>query len=182
MSDKIYRYAGTVATGRVERGTITKGSEIEILGLGQSMKTTLTGIGGCDVTYNEGYDSDHSFFFSTLTEMFHKELDRGEAGDNMGALLRGVKREQVKRGQVIVAPGSIKSVKKFKAQVYVSRVAPWRCQGNLLNPLRCSHTGPHQRGGRSLHSFHGQLPTPTVHPNHRRHSRFDIPPWNRGSG
>jgi elongation factor Tu len=51
--------------------------------------------------------------------MFHKELDRGEAGDNMGALLRGVKREQIKRGQVLVIPNSIKSVKKFKAQIYV---------------------------------------------------------------
>jgi len=87
---------GTVVTGRVERGTITKGSEIEIVGLGNSLKTTLTGI-----------------------EMFHKELDRGEAGDNMGALLRGVKREQVKRGQVLILPGSIKPVKKFQAQVYV---------------------------------------------------------------
>jgi translation elongation factor EF-Tu-like GTPase len=54
-----------------------------------------------------------------LLEMFHKELERGEAGDNMGALLRGIKREQVRRGQVLVAPGSIKSVKKFKAQIYV---------------------------------------------------------------
>ena len=76
--------------------------------MGAPMKTTLTGIG-------------------TLTrrtrltqEMFHKELERGEAGDNMGALLRGVKREQVRRGQVLVAPGSMKSVKKFKAQIYVS--------------------------------------------------------------
>jgi elongation factor Tu len=51
--------------------------------------------------------------------MFHKELDRGEAGDNMGALLRGVKREQLRRGQLIVAPGSIKSVKSFQAQIYV---------------------------------------------------------------
>lgn len=92
---------GTVVTGKVERGTITKGSEIEILGLGSSLKTTLTGI-----------------------EMFHKELDRGEAGDNMGALLRGVKREQVRRGQVIVQPGTIKSVKKFKAQIYVSPRMP----------------------------------------------------------
>lgn len=58
-----------------------------------------------------------------LVEMFHKELDRGEAGDNMGALLRGIKREQVRRGQVLVAPGSIKSVKKFKAQIYVSTTA-----------------------------------------------------------
>ena len=87
---------GTVATGKVERGTVTKGSEVEIVGMGNSFKTILTGI-----------------------EMFHKELDRGEAGDNMGALLRGVKREQVRRGQVITAPGTIKSIKKFKAQIYV---------------------------------------------------------------
>ncbi|KIR27654.1 elongation factor Tu, mitochondrial [Cryptococcus deuterogattii 99/473] len=87
---------GTVVTGKVERGTITKGSEVEIVGLGASIKTTLTGI-----------------------EMFHKELERGEAGDNMGALLRGIKREQVRRGQVLVQPGSIKSVKKFKAQIYI---------------------------------------------------------------
>ncbi|PCH33795.1 translation elongation factor Tu [Wolfiporia cocos MD-104 SS10] len=87
---------GTVATGRVERGVCLKGDEVEVIGLGDSFKTTLTGI-----------------------EMFHKELDRGEAGDNMGVLLRGVKREQVRRGQVIVAPGSIKAVKKFQAQIYV---------------------------------------------------------------
>jgi len=87
---------GTVATGRVERGTATKGAEVEIVGLGAHFKTTLTGI-----------------------EMFHKELDRGEAGDNMGALLRGVKREQMKRGQVIIAPGSMKPTTKFQAQIYV---------------------------------------------------------------
>ena len=87
---------GTVVTGRVERGTITKGSEIEIIGLGGHLKTTLTGI-----------------------EMFHKELDRGEAGDNMGALLRGIKREQVRRGQVVIAPGTVKPVKKFSAQIYI---------------------------------------------------------------
>ncbi|KAF8642357.1 hypothetical protein AX16_009626 [Volvariella volvacea WC 439] len=87
---------GTVATGRVERGTATKGAEVEVVGLGSGFKTTLTGI-----------------------EMFHKELDRAEAGDNMGALLRGIKREQLRRGQVIVAPGSIKAVKKFQAQIYV---------------------------------------------------------------
>ncbi|KAK7463653.1 translation elongation factor Tu [Stygiomarasmius scandens] len=87
---------GTVATGRVERGTAVKGTEVEILGMGDSIKTTLTGI-----------------------EMFHKELDRAEAGDNMGALLRGVKREQIRRGQVIIQPGSMKSVKKFRSQVYI---------------------------------------------------------------
>ncbi|KAI0936571.1 translation elongation factor Tu, variant 2 [Taiwanofungus camphoratus] len=87
---------GTVATGRVERGVCHKGDEVEVLGLGDSFKTTLTGI-----------------------EMFHKELERGEAGDNMGVLLRGVKREQIRRGQVIIAPGSMKAVKKFQAQIYV---------------------------------------------------------------
>ncbi|KIJ45109.1 hypothetical protein M422DRAFT_227708 [Sphaerobolus stellatus SS14] len=87
---------GTVCTGRVERGTAIKGSEVEILGLGANFKTTLTGI-----------------------EMFHKELERAEAGDNMGALLRGIKREQVRRGMCIIAPGSMKAVKKFRAQVYV---------------------------------------------------------------
>ena len=88
---------GTVATGRVERGVITKGCDVEIIGYGANFKTTLTGV-----------------------EMFHKELERGEAGDNMGALLRGVKREQVRRGMVIVAPGSMKPVSKFQAQIYVS--------------------------------------------------------------
>jgi elongation factor Tu len=87
---------GTVVTGRVERGTITKGAEVEIVGMGPTMKTTMTGI-----------------------EMFHKELDRGEAGDNMGALLRGFKREQLRRGQVIAAPGTIKSHRRFKAQLYI---------------------------------------------------------------
>ncbi|OBZ79162.1 Elongation factor Tu, mitochondrial [Grifola frondosa] len=87
---------GTVATGRAERGVCHKGDEVEILGLGACFKSTLTGI-----------------------EAFHKELDRGEAGDNMGVLLRGVKREQIRRGQVVIAPGSLKAVKKFQAQIYV---------------------------------------------------------------
>ncbi|KAJ1657759.1 translation elongation factor Tu [Dispira simplex] len=87
---------GTVATGRVERGVATKGQEVEIVGYGSNLKTTLTGI-----------------------EMFHKSLDRGEAGDNMGALLRGVKREQLHRGQVLCAPGSVQSHKKFMAQLYI---------------------------------------------------------------
>lgn len=87
---------GTVATGRVERGVITKGSDVEVVGFGGVRKTTVTGV-----------------------EMFHQELDRGEAGDNMGALLRGLKREDLKRGQVICAPGSLRSIKKFEAQIYV---------------------------------------------------------------
>jgi len=99
---------GTVATGRVERGIATKGIEVEIVGLGAHFKTTLTGI-----------------------EMFHKELDRGEAGDNMGALLRGVKREQMKRGQVIILPGSMKPTTKFQAQIYVLT----KDEGGRFNPF-----------------------------------------------
>ncbi|KAJ1915050.1 translation elongation factor Tu [Mycoemilia scoparia] len=87
---------GTVTTGRVERGVVTKGQEVEIVGFGPTLKTTITGI-----------------------EMFHKQLERGEAGDNMGALLRSVKREQLKRGQVMAAPGSIKAHRKFIAQLYI---------------------------------------------------------------
>ncbi|KAJ7786399.1 elongation factor Tu [Mycena metata] len=87
---------GTVATGRVHRGVATKGTEVEIIGHNSPLKTTITGI-----------------------EMFHKELDRAEAGDNLGLLLRGLKREQIARGQLIIAPGSMKSVKKFVAQVYI---------------------------------------------------------------
>ncbi|CAL1695427.1 unnamed protein product [Somion occarium] len=87
---------GTVACGRAERGIINKGDEVEILGFGERIKTTVTGI-----------------------EMFRKELDRGEAGDNMGVLLRGIKRELIQRGQVITAPGTMKSAKKFMAQIYI---------------------------------------------------------------
>ncbi|KAJ1838203.1 translation elongation factor Tu [Coemansia sp. RSA 2703] len=87
---------GTVVTGRVERGQVTKGQELEVIGYGAPFKTTLTGV-----------------------EMFHKQLERGQAGDNMGALLRGVKREALHRGQVLAAPGSIKAHKKFVASLYV---------------------------------------------------------------
>jgi len=88
---------GTVVTGRVERGALTKGQEIEIIGLREeSMKTIVTGI-----------------------EMFHKELDAAQAGDNAGILLRGVTREQVERGMVLAAPKSIKPHKKFMCEVYV---------------------------------------------------------------
>ncbi|KAJ3066390.1 translation elongation factor Tu, partial [Quaeritorhiza haematococci] len=87
---------GTVATGSVERGVITKGAEVEIVGFGSTLKTTITGV-----------------------EMFHKELDRAEAGDNAGLLLRGLKREQLRRGQVIAIPGTITPHKKFLSQIYV---------------------------------------------------------------
>ena len=87
---------GTVVTGRIERGVVNVGEEIEIVGLKDTTKTTCTGV-----------------------EMFRKLLDQGEAGDNVGVLLRGTKREEVERGQVLAAPGSIKPFKKFKAEAYV---------------------------------------------------------------
>ena len=87
---------GTVATGRIERGVVHVGDEIEIVGIKDTQKTTCTGV-----------------------EMFRKILDEGQAGDNIGALLRGVKREDVVRGQVLAAPGSITPHKKFKAECYI---------------------------------------------------------------
>ena len=87
---------GTVATGRVERGILKKMEEVEIVGLKDTAKTTVTDI-----------------------EMFRKLLDSAEAGDNVGVLLRGIKKDDIERGQVIAKPGSIKPHKKFKAEVYV---------------------------------------------------------------
>ncbi|MBL4688136.1 MAG: elongation factor Tu [Nannocystaceae bacterium] len=87
---------GTVATGRIERGIVKVGEEIEIVGIRDTNKTTVTGV-----------------------EMFRKLLDQGQAGDNVGVLLRGVKREDIERGQVLCKPGSITPHTNFKAQVYV---------------------------------------------------------------
>jgi elongation factor Tu len=87
---------GTVCTGRVERGVIKVGEEVEIVGIRPTQKTTVTGV-----------------------EMFRKLLDQGQAGDNIGALLRGVDREGVERGQVLAKPGTVKPHKKFKAEVYI---------------------------------------------------------------
>ncbi|HET9148553.1 MAG TPA: elongation factor Tu [Acetobacteraceae bacterium] len=87
---------GTVATGRVERGIIKVGDEVEIVGIKATTKTTVTGV-----------------------EMFRKLLDQGEAGDNIGALLRGTKREDIERGQVLAAPGSITPHTKFQGQAYI---------------------------------------------------------------
>jgi elongation factor Tu len=87
---------GTVVTGRVERGIVKVGEEVEIVGIRDTQKTTVTGI-----------------------EMFRKLLDTGEAGDNVGALLRGIDREGVERGQVLCKPGSVKPHKKFKAEAYI---------------------------------------------------------------
>ena len=87
---------GTVVTGRVERGVVKVGEEVEIVGIRPTVKTTVTGV-----------------------EMFRKLLDQGQAGDNIGALLRGTKRDEVERGQVLAAPKTITPHKKFKAEVYV---------------------------------------------------------------
>jgi elongation factor Tu len=88
---------GTVATGRIERGIINSGEPVDILGLGaEGLKSTVTGV-----------------------EMFRKILDRGEAGDNVGLLLRGIEKENIKRGMVICKPGSVKPHTEFKAEIYV---------------------------------------------------------------
>ncbi|XP_074427658.1 elongation factor Tu, mitochondrial, partial [Larus michahellis] len=87
---------GTVVTGTLERGTIRKGDECEFLGYNRHLRTVVTGI-----------------------EMFHKSLERAEAGDNLGALLRGLKREDVRRGMVMGKPGSLRALRKVEAQVYI---------------------------------------------------------------
>ncbi|MGI9275260.1 MAG: EF-Tu/IF-2/RF-3 family GTPase, partial [Endozoicomonas sp.] len=87
---------GTVVTGRVERGIITVGEEVEIIGIKETTKTTVTGV-----------------------EMFRKLLDEGRAGENVGALLRGTKREDVERGQCLVKPGTVTPHTKFEAEVYI---------------------------------------------------------------
>lgn len=88
---------GTVATGRIEYGTIKPGDDIEIVGITKEpTKTTCTGV-----------------------EMFRKSMDHGQAGDNVGLLLRGLKRDDIMRGQVIAAPGAVKTYKKFEGEVYV---------------------------------------------------------------
>ena len=87
---------GTVVTGRVERGVVKVGDEVEVVGLRPTQKTVVTGV-----------------------EMFRKLLDQGQAGDNIGALVRGLKREEVERGQVLAKPGTITPHKKFKAEIYV---------------------------------------------------------------
>ena len=87
---------GTVVTGRIERGVVKVGEEVEIIGIRPTTKSTVTGV-----------------------EMFRKLLDQGEAGDNVGCLLRGVDRDGVERGQVLAKPGSIKPHKKFTAEAYI---------------------------------------------------------------
>ena len=89
--------SGTVATGRIERGVINSGDPVDIIGMGaENLKSTITGV-----------------------EMFRKILDRGEAGDNVGLILRGIEKSQIKRGMIICKPGSVKPHQKFMAEVYV---------------------------------------------------------------
>jgi len=87
---------GTVVTGRVERGIVKVGDEVELVGIRDTMKTVCTGV-----------------------EMFRKILDQGQAGDNIGVLIRGTKRDEVERGQVVAKPGSITPHTKFKAEAYI---------------------------------------------------------------
>ena len=103
---------GTVATGRVERGVLKKMEEVEIVGIRPTAKTTVTDI-----------------------EMFRKLLDSAEAGDNVGVLLRGVKKEDIERGQVIAKPGTIKPHKKFKAEVYVLKQGRRRAPHSIFLEL-----------------------------------------------
>lgn len=87
---------GTVATGRIERGKVKVGEEVELVGFGSTQKTVVTGV-----------------------EMFRKELNEGQAGDNVGLLLRGIKKEEIERGQVLAKPGTVNPHKKFKCEIYV---------------------------------------------------------------
>jgi elongation factor Tu len=87
---------GTVATGRIERGRVKVGEEVSLIGFGADAKTTVTGV-----------------------EMFRKELGEGQAGDNVGLLLRGIKKEDIERGQVLAKPGTVTPHKKYKAEIYV---------------------------------------------------------------
>ena len=118
---------GTVATGRVEQGIINTSDEVEIVGITPETSTTVV----------------------TGVEMFRKILDEGRAGDNIGALLRGTKREDIQRGQVLCKPGSITPHTKFKAEVYL----------------------PEEGGGRPSHAVRHRLQAAVLLPYHRRHRR-----------
>jgi elongation factor Tu len=124
---------GTVVTGRVERGVIKVGEEIEIVGIVPTVKTTCTGV-----------------------EMFRKLLDQGQAGDNVGVLLRGTKREEVQRGQVLAKPGSIKPHTKFSRDLCAVERRRW-----------------------SSHPVLQRLPSAVLLPHHRRHRQHRIAGWHR---
>lgn len=103
---------GTVVTGRVERGSVKKGQECEILGYGKQLKTVVTGL-----------------------EMFKKTLDEGRAGDQLGALVRGIKREQLKRGMVLCKPGTFKTSNNFESQIYLLK----KEEGGSMKPFLSTH-------------------------------------------
>ena len=113
---------GTVVTGRVERGVINVGDEIEIVGIKDTRKTTCTGV-----------------------EMFRKLLDRGEAGDNIGALIRGIDRNDVERGQVLCKPGSVTPHTKFKAEAYILTKDEGGAPHAVLHQLPAAVLLPHDR-------------------------------------
>ena len=117
---------GTVATGRVERGVIKVGEEVEIVGVrAETRKVVVTGV-----------------------EMFQKLLDQGEAGDNVGCLLRGVKRDDIERGQVLAKPGSIKPHTKFTPEVYVLTKEEGGRHTPFFNGLPAAVLLPHDRRDR----------------------------------
>ena len=121
---------GTVATGRIERGIIKVGEEVEIIGFKDTQKSVVTGV-----------------------EMFRKLLDQGQAGDNVGCLLRGIEREDIERGQVLAKPGSITPHTKFNGEVYVSQEGGGRPPHAVLQRLPAAVLHPHDgRDG------HGQAP------------------------
>ena len=118
---------GTVVTGRIETGIVKVGEEVEIVGIKDTKKTVVTGV-----------------------EMFRKLLDQGQAGDNVGALIRGVGREEVERGQVLCKPGSIKPHTDFSAEVYVLVEGRGRPSHAVLRQLPSAILLPHdRRDGRS---------------------------------
>ena len=116
---------GTVVTGRVERGIVKVGEEIEIVGIKPTVKTICTGV-----------------------EMFRKLLDQGQAGDNVGVLLRGTKREDVERGQVLAKPGSITPHTNFTAEIYVLSQGRRRSSHPVLQRLPSAVLLPHHRRDR----------------------------------
>ena len=139
---------GTVATGRIETGIINTGDEVDILGLNaDGMKSTITGV-----------------------EMFRKILDRGEAGDNVGLLLRGIEKKDIKRGMVVAKPGTVTPHGKFKAEVYIlkkeegGRHTPFH---NKYRPQFYFRTIHLEEGRRwSPHSFPQQVPSSVLLPHH----------------
>ncbi len=121
---------GTVATGRIERGKIKINEEVEIIGFDKLTKSVCTGV-----------------------EMFRKQMEEGQAGDNVGCLLRGIEKEGIERGQVLAKPGSIKPHKKFTGEVYVLK----------------------KEEGRPSHAVLHQLPPAVLHPHDRRDGQRDAP-------